>query len=124
MSETDAATQAALLLASHPEHRWTLTDLAQRVHLSRSQLERVFGDRFGRSPMSFLMRVRARRLAHLLVTTDLPIGDAMAQVGWHSRGHAARQFKALTGETPSEFRAARASQGRTPTGGVRQGSAP
>ncbi|MBS9538352.1 helix-turn-helix transcriptional regulator [Micrococcus luteus] len=99
-----AAHRAALLLASHPERQWCLRDLAAHVHLSASQLSRLFVREMGVSPMQYLVRVRARRLAQLLVATDLPVGVAMRQVGWGSRGHAARQFQAVTGFSPSAYR--------------------
>lgn len=102
-SET-AAEQAARLLAEAPERDWRVRDLATLVHLSVSQLGRAFTQCFGMPPMRYLARVRAYRLAQLLVETDLPIGIAMSQVGWRSRGHAARQFTAVVGESPSSYR--------------------
>ena len=54
--------------------------------------------------MRYLAHVRAHRLAELLVETDLPIGVAMTRVGWRNRGHAARQFTAIIGVSPSAYR--------------------
>ncbi len=104
-SET-VAQQAAQLLATRPEQDWRLSDLAELVHLSASQLGRAFKRELGTSPMQYLTRVRAHRLAHLLLETDLPIGAAMSQVGWRSRGHAARHFTAVMGVSPSTYRKA------------------
>lgn len=99
-----AVQRAARLLAECPERAWRLHDLAALVHLSTSQLGRIFSQRFGMPPMQYLAHVRAHRLARLLVETDLPIGVAMTQVGWSSRGHAARQFTAIVGASPSGYR--------------------
>lgn len=104
-SET-AAQHAARLLAEDPERDWRLHDLAELVHLSTSQLGRTFSQCFGMPPMQYLAHVRAHRLAELLVETDLPIGVAMGQVGWSSRGHAARQFTMIIGISPSDYRRA------------------
>lgn len=95
---------AARLLAEAPERDWRLRDLATLVHLSVSQLSRAFSQRFGMPPMRYLAHVRAHRLAELLIGTDLPIGVAMNRVGWRSRGHAARQFTAIVGISPSNYR--------------------
>ena len=95
---------AARLLAEAPQRDWRLRDLAALVHLSVSQLGRAFTQRFGMPPMRYLAHIRAHRLAHLLVETDLPIGVAMTKVGWRSRGHAARQFTDVVGISPSEYR--------------------
>jgi AraC-like DNA-binding protein len=74
------------------------------VHLSPSQLGRVFVDAYGKSPMTYLMTLRAERLARLLRETDLPIEEAMREVGWRSRGHAARLFRQAVGVTPTQYR--------------------
>lgn len=96
--------EAAELLRSAPQRRWTLHDLAAAVHLSPSQLGRVFVDTYGKTPMTYLATVRAERLARLLRETDLPIEVAMREVGWNSRGHAARMFRQCVGVTPTRYR--------------------
>lgn len=98
------ARQAVELLRSAPTKRWTLGALAEAVHLSSSQLGRVFVDAYGKSPMAYLMTVRAEHLARLLRETDLPIEAAMREVGWRSRGHAARLFRQAVGVTPARYR--------------------
>lgn len=92
------------LLRSAPEQRWTLQQLASAVHLSPSQLGRLFVDAYGKTPMTYLSTLRAERLARLLRETDLPIEEAMRRVGWHSRGHAARMFRQAVGVTPTRYR--------------------
>ncbi|UAL30426.1 AraC family transcriptional regulator [Nocardioides rotundus] len=98
------AQQAAKLMAEQPARRWTLPELAGAVHLSPSQLGRVFTDAYGKTPMTYLTTLRAEHLARLLRETDLPIEQAMVQVGWHSRGHAARLFRQAVGITPARYR--------------------
>lgn len=98
------AREAADLLRDAPAERWTLRDLAEAVHLSPSQLGRVFADAYGKTPMTYLATLRAERLACLLRETDMPIEVAMRQVGWHSRGHAARMFRQCVGASPTRYR--------------------
>lgn len=92
------------LLRSRPETRWTLQTLATRVHMSTSQLVRVFTDAYGKTPLAYLTMIRTEELARLLRETDLPVEAAMRQVGWHSRGHAAQLFRQYVGVTPIEYR--------------------
>jgi len=92
------------LLCERPERRWTLQSLAAAVHLSPSQLGRIFVAAYGRTPMTYLKAVRAERLTRLLRETDLPIEAAMREVGWNSRGHAARMFRQAVGVTPTRYR--------------------
>ena len=98
------ARAAADLLRDDPARRWTLPELAAAVHLSTSQLGRVFVDAYGKTPMTYLTTLRAEHLARLLRETDLPIEQAMAAVGWHSRGHAARLFRQAVGMSPTRYR--------------------
>ncbi|WP_244259422.1 MULTISPECIES: AraC family transcriptional regulator [Microbacteriaceae] len=98
------AREALELLHNHPEKQWTLQVLAAAVHLSPSQLGRVFVDAYGKTPMTYLSTVRAEGLARLLRDTDLPVEVAMRQVGWQSRGHAARMFRQAVGVTPVRYR--------------------
>lgn len=72
--------------------------------MSVSQLVRVFTEAYGKTPLAFLTMLRAEELARLLRETDMPIGVAMRQVGWQSRGHAAQLFRQYVGITPVEYR--------------------
>lgn len=98
------ARAAAGLMSDQPARPWTLHELAAAVHLSPSQLGRVFVDAYGKTPMTYLTTLRAEHLARLLRETDLPVVQAMRQVGWHSRGHAARLFRQAVGLTPTHYR--------------------
>lgn len=99
-----AARAAADLLRDQPARRWTLHELSAAVHLSPSQLGRIFVDAYGTTPMTYLTTLRAEHLARLLRETELPIEVAMDEVGWHSRGHAARLFRQSVGLTPARYR--------------------
>ncbi|UNX55485.1 helix-turn-helix transcriptional regulator [Georgenia sp. TF02-10] len=98
------ARTAANLMSMQPARRWTLGELAEAVHLSPSQLGRIFVDAYGATPMSYLTTLRAEHLARLLRETDLPVEVAMGAVGWRSRGHAARLFRQRVGLTPARYR--------------------
>lgn len=98
------ARQGLELLRARPDDRWTLQKLATAVHLSPSQLGRIFLAAYGKTPMTYLSTVRVEKLARLLRETDLPVEIAMRQVGWQSRGHAARMFRQSVGVTPTRYR--------------------
>lgn len=105
------ARRAAELLHQAPAVHWPLDGLAARVHLSSSQLSRVFTNAYGKTPLAYLTMLRAERLARSLRETDVPIETAMRQVGWRSRGHAAQQFRRHVGLTPHPIPATNASLG-------------
>ena len=83
---------------------WTLDALAREVHLSRSQLVRSFDAATGMSPMAYLRQMRVERMARLLVSTDLSVGEAARSVGWKNQFHASQCFHADCGVSPTEYR--------------------
>lgn len=100
---TDAR-RAAELLRERPERHWTLPELARSVHLSPSQLGRVFVDSYGKSPIAYLTMIRAERMAALLRDTDLTVSAIARRVGWIDPDYATRQFRRCVGMTPRQYR--------------------
>lgn len=84
--------------------QWSLPELAKLVHLSSSQLGRVFVDSFGKTPIAYLSMLRAEQMARLLRTENMSVAQAARLVGWTSRNHAARLFRQAVGVTPSRYR--------------------
>lgn len=99
------ARQAAELLRADPERHWSVTDLADEVHLSKSQVFRLFVDAYGKTPIAYLTMLRVERMAGLLRSTDAPIARIAREVGWGDSDFAARQFRRSVGVTPSKYRA-------------------
>jgi AraC family transcriptional regulator len=98
------AREIAGLLAAELHRRWSVTELADVVHLSPSQLRRVFSEAYGKSPIVYLAMLRVERMTHLLKQTDSPISAIAASVGWGDPDFAARQFRRSVGVSPSEYR--------------------
>lgn len=98
------AREVAALLRGDLARRWSVSDLANAVHLSSSQLRRVFVEGYGKSPIAYLTMVRTERMAALLRTTDRPVAAIAASVGWGDPDFAARQFRRSVGVSPSEYR--------------------
>ncbi|MFE2102819.1 MULTISPECIES: AraC family transcriptional regulator [unclassified Streptomyces] len=104
--------------AASPEVAWawrTLQDtdgrvrveeLAARTGWSRRHLERRFRSQTGLTPKGAaqVMRLQA---ALRLKEAGASWADAAAQAGYHDQPHFDRTFKAMTGRTPSAFRADR-----------------
>ena len=98
------ARKAAELLRADPVRRWSIAELANEVHLSASQLGRVFVNAYGKSPIAYLAMLRAERMACLLRTSDVPIAVIAREVGWNDPAFAARQFRRSVGITPACYR--------------------
>lgn len=110
------ARRAADLLRAEPERRWSITELADEVHLSKSQVGRLFVEAFGKSPIAYLTMLRTERMAALLRTTDASIAAIAYEVGWRDPDFAAHQFRRSVGVTPSGYRALRRTQPPQATG--------
>lgn len=83
-----------------------MSDLSRLVHLSGSQLTRVFDAELGASPMHVLMRLRVERLSELLLMTNWTVQRCAESVGWFDPGYATRIMKRFYGTTPSDYRKA------------------
>jgi transcriptional regulator GlxA family with amidase domain len=101
-------------MADHPGRVFTLEQLADLAGMSRAAFAHHFKTAFGRPPMNVLREVRLRRAAHLLARTDLPVKLVASQVGFESRSHFSRAFRAYSGQDPAGFRAAATSSASTP----------
>lgn len=95
---------AAEVLRDRLAEPWTLTTLAEEVHLSRSQLGRAFDAIVGTSPMAYLRQMRLRQMSRLLTSTDLSISEVARAVGWADAFYASRCFHVHYGMSPTEFR--------------------
>ena len=107
---------ALATILDHPETPLTVADLARAAHMSRSAFAKHFTAAFDQSPMEFLKQVRLRRAAHLLRASDQPIKTLAASVGYESRSHFSRAFKAFHGLPPAQYRARAAAA--PPTGSI------
>lgn len=81
-----------------------VTQMADHVHLSVSQLQREFSSKFGISPIRYLREVRIGVVRHLLEHSDLPLAQIATECGFYDQSHLARHFKSSTGLTPLKYR--------------------
>lgn len=83
---------------------WTIDDLAALAHLSPSQLFRRFKDTIGTTPMDWLRHERINQAKRLLVEPGAKVSAVSAHCGYPDPYHFSRDFRRLTGYTPTKFR--------------------
>jgi AraC family transcriptional regulator, L-rhamnose operon transcriptional activator RhaR len=100
-----AVGHAMRLLEARIAYRWSLTELAEDLHLAPGSLVRLFKAATGLPPMAYLARLRAENAAALLLNSDQPITRVGQAVGWPDQNYFARRFKAHYGLSASTYRA-------------------
>jgi AraC family L-rhamnose operon transcriptional activator RhaR len=100
-----AVVAAMRMMEARPAHAWTLTEIAESLHLAPGYLVRLFKSATGLPPMAFLARHRVEIAATQLLETDEPISRIGESVGWPDQNYFARRFKAHFGLSASAYRA-------------------
>ncbi len=80
--------------------------LADAAAMSRSSFSEKFTAAFGVPPMSLVHHMRMQRAARLIRQGGQSIDEVADRVGFASRSHFSRAFKAHTGHSPAAFRTA------------------
>jgi AraC-like DNA-binding protein len=93
------------LLESRLAYGWTLTELAELLHLAPGYLVRLFKAATGVPPMAYLARLRAEHAATLLLHSDQPVTGIGQAVGWPDQNYFARRFRAHYGLSATTYRA-------------------
>ena len=86
------------------DHEATGTDLAARVRLSRSHLDRVVAAAAGERPGAFRRRILLERAAYRLLTGPGHILDTAVEAGYGSHEAFTRAFSRAYGVTPAAWR--------------------
>lgn len=82
-----------------------VNEVADRLHVSRRQLERRFRDRVGRPPQKAILAIKVEKAKLYLEQSDVGIIDVAMKLGFCDGSHLTRVFKEFTGETPAAWRA-------------------
>lgn len=107
----DAVPNAPRVLAEIREYLDTaygehisLDSLAAKFSLSKYHLQRSFKRCFGQTPADYLTAVRMANAKRLLRTTDRPINEVAAAVGFETASHFISAFRKREEITPQKYR--------------------
>lgn len=97
---------SSALAAMHrePSRNWTVPELAEIAHLSRSAFAERFAQVMGQPPLSYLTEHRMRLAAWKLTQTRLTLTQIAEQVGYSSEAAFSQAFKRTHGHSPSAYR--------------------
>ncbi|NKB18828.1 MAG: helix-turn-helix transcriptional regulator [Pseudanabaena sp. CRU_2_10] len=82
-----------------------LADLAQLLDISQFHFSHLFKQAIGISPYQYLIQQRIERAKQLLKQTERSIMEIALECGFNSHSHLSKQFRQLTGITPTAYRA-------------------
>jgi AraC family transcriptional regulator len=89
----------------HLDQDIKLADLAQLLDMSQFHFSHLFKQAIGKAPYQYLLQQRVERAKQLLHQTDQSIADIAFLCGFNSHSHLSKQFRQLTGMTPTAYRA-------------------
>ena len=95
-------------MRADPTRAWTIEDLAAIAALSPSQLFRQFRRKTAATPLDWLRHERMTLAKRGLVAGDDPIWQVALRCGYPDPYHFSRDFRRITGQSPSAFRQANA----------------
>jgi len=81
-----------------------MDDLADKMNMSRSTLNRKMHELFNLSAKDFVQAARIKHACQLLQTTDMAAKEVAYACGFSDPRYFSKSFKANTGKTPTEFR--------------------
>lgn len=85
-----------------------LEEVARVACMSKYHFCRVFKKQLGIGPMQYLMGLRIKKTISLLTASDLPVTLIALKAGFSDLSEFNKQFKKVTGFTPTAFRKAHA----------------
>ena len=92
-----------LVKACHTE-KFSLTSLAEALHVDRSYLARTFKAVTGLTLLQYHNLVRCGAAKELLTRPELSISYIASSVGYVSPSHFTQIFRKIVGKTPSQYR--------------------
>ena len=91
-------------ITNNPGEDYTVQNLADIAGLTRHQLSQMFDEIFAQTPAIYLKSVRLKLAESLLLDTRQPVKTIAGIVGYSSRSHFSRTFRAHHGVDPTEYR--------------------
>lgn len=96
--------QAVEWFSEHIGESPSLSDVANMVHISPTQLRRHFYEEFGKSPKAVFVKLRMQRVSQLLATTSHTLERIAELCGFQSSTDLCRSFKKVFKVTPNRWR--------------------
>ena len=94
--------QALQIMENNLEDPLRPDEIAEVVHLSTRQLERLFAKHLGMSPKRHYLQLRLEKAQGLLRQTSLSVTDVCVASGFRSLSHFSKSYRAAFGLSPGQ----------------------
>ncbi|OGV47544.1 MAG: hypothetical protein A2017_11255 [Lentisphaerae bacterium GWF2_44_16] len=91
-------------IMDYPERRHSLKEIAEKSSYCRDHFSRLFKSATGISFREFLIQTRMEKAKFLLDSSGLSVGKTARLCGYGDIYMFSRQFKTITGKSPTEYR--------------------
>ena len=88
----------------NPQMKWNVDAMAAYVNMSRSYFQHVYRETFGVSCMTDVISGKIEKAKEILSETGCTVSQVAAMCGYDNEEHFMRQFKKVTGVTPTGYR--------------------
>lgn len=99
-----AVAEISEYLSLHYDRSDTARELADRCHLSESQLRRRFLAVYGMPPIAYRNFLRCKIAAELLIRSAVSVSEIAERIGYTSSSDFYRAFKKIYGTSPAAYR--------------------
>ena len=101
LASNDRVRRTTLLMEQNLATPLSIEEIADRVNISRRQLDRVFRQELGQPPQVFYRTLRLEFARHLLAQGKYSVTDVAMECGFADAAHFSRLFKEVFGHPPS-----------------------
>ena len=102
--DSGAMETASRMLSGNLSEEILTRDIARAVHLSESQLNRLFRAHTGLTPHQYRIEARLGYASYLLAATEKSGSEIAQMCGFHDASAFVRAFRSHLGTTPGEYR--------------------
>ena len=100
----DAVTRIQVYLKEAFRENLSLNDIAGKTGMNANAMCRLFKRETGQTVFHYLARIRIDNACRLLIDTGWPVSRLAWESGYANLSHFNRQFRQMTGQTPSEYK--------------------
>ncbi|MGF0540165.1 GlxA family transcriptional regulator [Agrobacterium sp. ES01] len=100
----ERVSRSLMLMEQRIEEVLDIAAVADKIGLSRRQLERLFQKELNATPAAIYQVLRLKTAMRLVAGTDMPLIDIAIQTGFENSSHFIRRFKKAFAVTPTSVR--------------------